>query len=77
MYDEIDKLFGSPTIMSHYNAYTQAAVLKEKWDKYSKPVCVGLDASRFDQHVSTAALKFEHGFYLTCYKNNKKIISVT
>lgn len=71
LYDAIDELFESPTIMSHYNAYTQATVLKEKWDKFSNPVCVGLDASRFDQHVSADALRFEHSVYDRIFRCRK------
>lgn len=71
MYDELDNLFGSPTIMSPYNAYTQAQIIKSKWDLYSHPVCIGLDASRFDQHVSVPALQFEHGIYNAIFKSKK------
>jgi hypothetical protein len=63
IYDAIDALFKSPTVFSKYNCVDQARLIKEKWDKFQKPVCVGLDASRFDQHVSEQALKFEHKFY--------------
>jgi hypothetical protein len=63
VYLAIDKLFQSPTIMSAYNSFTQAKILREKWANFSQPVCIGLDASRFDQHVSTQALQFEHEFY--------------
>lgn len=72
LYRAIDKLFGSPTIMSSYNAYTQASVLKEKWDKFHNPVCIGLDASRFDQHVSEQALKFEHSVYNGIFRSGGK-----
>lgn len=34
---------------------------------FSNPVAVGLDASRFDQHVSLDALKWEHSVYLECF----------
>jgi hypothetical protein len=68
LYASIDKLFGSPTIMSPYNAYTQAAHLRAKWNKFSQPCCVGLDASRFDQHVSVPALQFEHSVYLRLFR---------
>jgi len=37
--------------------------LRLKWDKYDNPVAVGLDASRFDQHVGVGALKWEHSVY--------------
>lgn len=63
IYHAIDDLFGSPTIMSEYNSYEQAKHIKAKWDTFVNPVCVGMDASRFDQHVSTEALKFEHSLY--------------
>lgn len=71
MYDAIDKLFGSPTIVGSYNSYTQAQVIRSKWENYTKPVCVGLDASRFDQHVSAQALLFEHSIYNRIFRKKK------
>jgi len=71
LYGAIDKLFKSPTIMSSYNAFTQAKLLKSKWDKFPNPTCVGIDASRFDQHVSVQALEFEHGVYNAIFKSPK------
>lgn len=71
IYKSIDKLFGSPTIMSEYNAFEQARVIHEKWTKFVRPVCVGLDASRFDQHVSYDALRFEHGLYNEIFKSKE------
>jgi hypothetical protein len=69
MYDAIDNLFGSPTIMSPYNAYAQATHLRAKWDRLHSPVCVGMDASRFDQHVSVQALQFEHSVYNALFRS--------
>jgi hypothetical protein len=63
VYEAIDDLFGSPTIMSKYNSKQQAEIIVDKWNSFTKPVCIGLDASRFDQHVSVQALEFEHSFY--------------
>lgn len=71
LYKQIDALFEGPTIMSEYNSFRQAAVLREKWEQFSKPVCVGLDASRFDQHVSQQALKFEHSIYNDIFKSRE------
>jgi hypothetical protein len=71
LYKEIDGLFGAPTIMSPYNAFTQAKHLKAKWDSFCDPVCIGLDASRFDQHVSKQALIFEHSVYNKIFKSEK------
>ena len=37
--------------------------LRSKWNRFYHPVAVGLDASRFDQHVSRDALEWEHTIY--------------
>jgi len=76
VYDAIDKLFGSPTIMSKYNAFSQADIIFQKWNSFKNPVCVGMDASRFDQHVSEDALKFEHSFYELIFGKNKELLQL-
>lgn len=75
LYEEIDNLFGSPTIFSSYNSYQQARELRKKWNSFRNPVCIGLDASRFDQHVSVQALKFEHSVYDGIF-NSKELRSL-
>jgi len=45
-----------------------AQQMRRKWLKYSQPVAIGLDASRFDQHVSYEALKWEHSVYNSIFK---------
>lgn len=76
VYDAIDTLFFAPTIMSKYNSFQQATVLREKWDSFQDPICIGLDASRFDQHVSVEALKFEHSLYSLIFGKDKKLIEL-
>jgi hypothetical protein len=71
IYNAIDLLFGSPTIMSPYNAFEQANHIRAKWLKFSSPVCIGLDASRFDQHVSAEALRFEHTIYNEIFRSKE------
>ncbi len=56
-----------PTVIKGFNASDSARVLREKWELYFDPVAVGLDASRFDQHVSVDALKWEHKIYSRCF----------
>lgn len=64
----INKLFGPiPTIMKGYNAEDSGRLMRKKWDRFKDPIAVGLDASRFDQHVSKEALEFEHSIYLLCF----------
>lgn len=55
--------FGYVVISKGLNATGTAQLLRENWDQFEEPIAIGLDASRFDQHVGVEALKFEHGFY--------------
>lgn len=71
LFASIDSMFGEKTIMKGLNAEECANVLRSKWDAYCDPVAVGLDASRFDQHVSRQALEWEHEIYRHCFPNNK------
>jgi len=63
LYRAIARLYGEPTVMKGYNANETGKLFATKWLKYRRPVAVGLDASRFDQHVSKQALQFEHSVY--------------
>lgn len=67
VYDAIAKVWGGPTVLKGMNSAQQAAALREMWDTFANPVAVGLDASRFDQHVSRDALEWEHSVYLSCF----------
>jgi hypothetical protein len=71
LFAAIDKMFGHKTLFKGLNALDSASVMKEKWDHFRNPVAVGLDASRFDQHVSYEALLWEHSIYLQCFKQTK------
>lgn len=68
VFKSLGKLFGHRTVMKGMDVAQVAKVMKEKWDMFSDPVAVGLDASRFDQHVSVDALKWEHSIYRDCFK---------
>ena len=61
---------GEEVVMKGLDVEQTADQLWRKWCKYEQPVAVGLDASRFDQHVSVDALKFEHGAYLDVFKGS-------
>lgn len=71
IFKSLGKLFGHRTVMKGMDVVQTAKVMKEKWDMFSQPVAVGLDASRFDQHVSLDALKWEHDVYLHCFRQKK------
>lgn len=67
VYKAIDSVWGAPTIMKGYTPERRAAVVLGHWSHFRDPVAVGLDFSKFDQHISRAALQYEHGVYLHAY----------
>lgn len=69
MYKAIARVYGDRTVMKGLNARGVASNMLRKWNNFSKPVAVGLDASRFDQHVSVDALKWEHKQWIKCFRN--------
>ncbi len=71
IFKALGKLFDHRTVMKGMDVRQTAKVLREKWDMFIDPVAIGLDASRFDQHVSKSALQFEHSVYLDCFKQKK------
>lgn len=63
----------TPVVMKGLTVEQIAFRLREKWDRYKNPVAVGIDASRFDQHVSVDALKFEHGVYNGIFRSRSLV----
>jgi len=63
VYMAIDDLWGGTTVMKGYNAEQIGSHIAQAWGEFNDPVALGLDASRFDQHVSAEALQFEHKLY--------------
>jgi len=62
-------------VMKGLTVEETAKQLRRKWDKFQCPVAIGLDASRFDQHVSADALKWEHSVYNAIF-NNKELAAL-
>lgn len=74
LYHGIDKVFGDgPTVMKGYNVEQIARIIRGKWRSFVKPVAIGLDATKFDMHVSVAALEWEHSIYHAVYGNDPKL----
>jgi len=69
IYEAIAGVWGEIVVMKGFNARAVARHLRAKWDKYRRPVAIGLDASRFDQHVSQFILTWEHSIWLKCFRN--------
>lgn len=71
IFKSIAKLFGQTTVVKGYNALDSGRLMFKKWNSFVSPVAIGLDASRFDQHVSLDALKWEHSIYLECFPHKR------
>lgn len=55
------------SILKGLNAIQQAKHIRVKWDRHSDCVFIGMDAKRFDQHVSKILLAWEHSIYALFY----------
>lgn len=72
----INKAFGArtpATVIKGMNADVSASVIHQKWERFKCPVAIGLDATKFDMHVSTPALKYEHSFYKLLFPGSKEL----
>lgn len=70
IYRAIAKTYGDgPTVMKGYNVDDIGRIIHGKWKSFRNPVALGLDAVKFDMHVSAAALSYEHGFYHIIFNN--------
>jgi hypothetical protein len=76
IFHAINKTFASvtsATVIKGYDCVDSATVLKAKWDRFETPVAIGLDAEKFDAHVSVSALEYEHSFYTALFPGNKEL----
>jgi hypothetical protein len=63
---------GKPVVMKGYNVHGIAEQLRDGWESFDDPIAIGLDASRFDQHISSEALRWEHSVYLSRYSGRHR-----
>lgn len=75
IYHRIDRMFGGPVVMKGKNAEQRGRIIDKKWSRFKRPVALGVDAKRFDQHVSKEALEWEHSIYKTYFagKDRKEL----
>jgi len=71
-YKAVARVFGEETITKGMNASTVGLLAWKKWSKFKRPVAVGLDAKRFDQHCSVPILEWEHERYLKCFHGSDR-----
>jgi len=71
IYEEIADVFGDgPTVMKGFNVQRVGRICAGKWNSFKRPVAVGLDATKFDMHVSAEVLQWEHNIYLKIHRND-------
>lgn len=63
LFDAIGKVWGSPVVAKGLNMLQQGNLIANKWSRFANPVAIGVDAKRFDQHVSEDALAWEHSVW--------------
>lgn len=66
IYKAIDLMNGEGVVAKCLNLAQRGQLIADKWFSFHNPVAIGLDASRFDQHVSVEALQYCHRVYLSC-----------
>jgi hypothetical protein len=82
IYRSIAKLFNlrhggdQPTVIKGFDCRRTAEILRAKWGRFADPICIGLDAVKFDMHVTVEALTMEHSVYLDMYRNDPKLVKL-
>lgn len=69
IYKAIDAVFGHHVVLKCDNMFKRASTICGYWSEFKRPCFVGLDASRFDQHVSPEALEYEHSLYNDIFRD--------
>jgi hypothetical protein len=67
-------VFGHHVVLKCDAPWERAATIKKYWDDIHDCCFVGLDASRFDQHISAQALQYEHSYYLRAFGNDPELM---
>jgi hypothetical protein len=75
IYHAIGNAFGEedPVVAKGLNVEELGAVITRKWNHFNNPVAVGMDATKFDMHVSAEMLEWEHSLYKMLYPNDKEL----
>lgn len=76
IYRAIDHIWGGPTIMKGYTVNEIGDHFHTAWNQFRNPVAIGFDMKRFDQHVSRAALEWEHSCYLGVFSNDTHLATL-
>lgn len=74
IYVAIRKVFeDGPTVMKGFNVEEIGSIMRGKWRSFVDPVALGLDATKFDMHVSPEALAWEHSVYKAIFPGDREL----
>lgn len=74
LYRAIGKVFAEKhVVMKGLNVKQVAEVITGKWMSFKEPVGVGMDATKFDMHVSAEMLEWEHSIYKAIYRGDREL----
>lgn len=72
IYSSIARIYNSDNVVTKgLNLNQTGECLYRKWNRFDDPVAVGLDATKFDMHVSREILQWEHSVYKMVCKDPK------
>lgn len=71
IYRALAKMHGSTVVAKGLTIDETGRLIASKWHKFNQPVAIGIDASRFDQHVSEQALEWEHAIYNKIFESDE------
>lgn len=71
LYSALAQIHGSPVVSKGFSIDQVGQLIANKWQKFSNPIGIGLDASRFDQHVGVQALQWEHSIYTSIFRSSE------
>ncbi len=63
IYKQLRKIYKHPAVAKGFDTFETGNIISEKWNMFANPCCIGLDASRFDQHCSKMSLEWTHSIY--------------
>lgn len=72
IYGIINRIFQStiPVVQKGFNASQVGENISKAWARFTDPVALSFDASRFDQHINSQLLEWEHSIYLRFFSRN-------
>lgn len=61
-------------VIKGFDVHEIGNIVNRKWQHFNRPVALGLDAVKFDMHVSAEMLSWEHSIYKILYDNDKELV---